>query len=424
MSNNVGNWGALERTEALLEVQVGRAAYGGPQRPNSREEYADFWTDLICRRMADMNVEEFAESGDQIRLFLRDFFGAHPFHPRGITPQQITEFLGSHLRGRSTEEARMFCQVLEFVYHHGLRDDGSFDAKMAAIRQAAKTEPGTEARAARADLLSLLRDAANSKGYTQRTVDNYTGSVRRYLRECDGDPLHGETANRYLLKLAEEGKAAGTINNVGAALRFLLKKATGKADVAKMVIQRKEPKKLPSIYAEEEIGQLINALTNTKHRLLLMAAYSCALRVGELVGLRVKDIDYARNVVWIRAGKGKKDRRVPLSRRLRTALEAELGKRQEGFVFVGSGGKGHLSKRSAELVFHKACEKAGLEHRGAVHSLRHSLATHLLEHGTDLRVIQEFLGHARSTTTEIYTHVSNTTIQRIQNPLDNLPKPV
>jgi site-specific recombinase XerD len=317
--------------------------------------------------------------------------------------------------------------LIEFLYRFVLRDSkGTFGEKVAAVRQLREKEVTQEREEAQAKesgkkiLLSEFSDALRSKNYTARTLKNYTSAVRRYLGWCAGDALDGATVNRYLLSLAEQGISARTINNVSAALRFFVTNATGRADAVKAVVRRKEPKKLPGVYSADEVAGILRAPSNMKHRLLLMMAYSCGLRVGELVRIRVADVDFPRNVVWVRRGKGRKDRRIAMSEKLRARLEEHATRKDDGYLFPGAGGKGHLSGRSAGCVFERACSIARVRRRGGIHGLRHSFATHLLENGTDLRVIQELLGHASSKTTEIYTHVTNRSIQKVRNPLDDL----
>jgi integrase/recombinase XerD len=149
--------------------------------------------------------------------------------------------------------------------------------------------------------------------------------------------------------------------------------------------------------------------------------YSAGLRVGEVVRLKLEDIDEERKLIHIRQAKGRKDRYTVLSQVAWDFLNIYLKKYQpEVWLFTGAESGTHLTERSVQHIFENACEKAGIKKDVSVHSLRHSFATHLLEGGTDLRYIQELLGHASSKTTEIYTHVSKRDIGSIQSPLDRL----
>ena len=182
----------------------------------------------------------------------------------------------------------------------------------------------------------------------------------------------------------------------------------------------KKEQKLPEIMSRQEVASVLNALTNLKHRALLMLIYSAGLRVGEAVRLQICDIDSKRGLVHVRQGKGRKDRYSVLSSITLETLRKYVKKfSPEGWLFPGADEDYHLTERSAENIFKNACQKAGIYRKYSVHTLRHSFATHLLENGTDLRYIQELLGHASSRTTEIYTHVCEKDLQRIRSPMDD-----
>ncbi len=160
---------------------------------------------------------------------------------------------------------------------------------------------------------------------------------------------------------------------------------------------------------------------NIKHRTMLSLIYSCGLRCGELLKMKPKDIDSKRMLVMIRLAKGKKDRIVPLSEKVLQLLREYYKRyRPKEWLFEGQKVGEAYSERSLQLVLKHAIEKAGIKKPVSLHWLRHSYATHLLESGTDLRYIQELLGHKSSKTTEIYTHVSTKSIQNIRSPFDDL----
>jgi site-specific recombinase XerD len=171
--------------------------------------------------------------------------------------------------------------------------------------------------------------------------------------------------------------------------------------------------------SQREIIQTLKGIQNIKHKAILFLTYSAGLRVSEVVRLKVHDIDSERQLIRIEQGKGRKDRYTLLSN---TSLEVlkEYASRNKltQWLFPGEQPETHLSERTVQLIFKKAAEKAKIRKNVSVHSLRHSFATHLLEAGTDLRYIQELLGHKNLKTTEIYTHVSKKDLARIQNPLD------
>jgi site-specific recombinase XerD len=177
---------------------------------------------------------------------------------------------------------------------------------------------------------------------------------------------------------------------------------------------------LPKVLSEKEVSRLLRCTSNLKHLCILMVIYSAGLRSGEAVRLRIHHIDSDRMLIRIVAAKGKKDRYSLLSKKtLEKLREYVAAYRPTDFLFPGANG-GPYSATSARAIFNKAKRKAGINKPATLHTLRHSFATHLLEHGVNLRYIQQLLGHSSSKTTEIYTHVSKTIMGRIDNPLDRL----
>ncbi|MFZ5966404.1 MAG: tyrosine-type recombinase/integrase [Bacillota bacterium] len=173
--------------------------------------------------------------------------------------------------------------------------------------------------------------------------------------------------------------------------------------------------------SEKEVQNILNALDNQKHRVLLMLTYSAGLRVGEVVRLRIQDIDSERMLLLISQGKGRKDRYSVLSSKVLAELrEYYKNNKPKEFLFEAPDGKSHITERTEQHVFKNACKKAKLHKNVGIHALRHSFATHLLEYGTDLRYIQELLGHSSSKTTEIYTHVTQNSLSKIVSPLDRI----
>lgn len=173
--------------------------------------------------------------------------------------------------------------------------------------------------------------------------------------------------------------------------------------------------------SKEEVKLILEAHGNIKHKAMLSLIYSCGLRRSELLNLKLKDIDSKRGLVIIRKGKGRKDRVTPLSEKVLILLRDYFKAHQpKEWLFEGQSGIGQYDGTSLGSVLKQALEKAKINKPVTLHWLRHSYATHLLEAGTDLRYIQEILGHSRSTTTEIYTHVSTKSIQKVISPFDTL----
>lgn len=253
------------------------------------------------------------------------------------------------------------------------------------------------------------------KGYLYYNRDflNFTGKNPSDINDHD--------VKDYLLYLAEEKEsAASTLNQAINALKFYYGTMLKKKFVYKVKRPRKD-KKLPVVLSKEEVARIINSVDNMKHRTILMLVYSAGLRVGEVVRLKPEDIDSKRMLIHIKGSKGRKDRYTLLSEKTLEVLRAYWRKyKPEKWLFEGARDGRYLSIRSVQKVFEQACDKAGIRKEITIHGLRHSFATHLLEGGTDLRYIQELLGHKDSKTTEIYTHVSTKSLGKIKSPLDSI----
>ena len=178
---------------------------------------------------------------------------------------------------------------------------------------------------------------------------------------------------------------------------------------------------MPNVLSKEEIKLILNAHSNIKHKTMLSLIYSCGLRCGELLALQPVHIDSNRSIVLLKNAKGKKDRIVPLSPKILEMLREYYSSfRPKKFLFEGAIPGEPYSDKSLQQVLKQALQKTKITKPATLHWLRHSYATHLLESGTDLRYIQELLGHNSSKTTEIYTHVSTKSIQQIKSPFDDL----
>ena len=267
-----------------------------------------------------------------------------------------------------------------------------------------------------------LRDRLTLKGYSVRTIESYLAHLRRFLYHVSLKWTLSDT-NGYLLFLLEDKGCSHTyVNQAINAIKHHMRivGCEGESDLIK--IQRpKLEKKLPKVLAKSEIKKLFAATDNLKHRTELMVGYSCGMRVSEVAHLRIRDIDFERGVVYVRQGKGRKDRMVALSQALSEQLKAYMAHYHPyDYLFENQERTGPITDRTLQKIFNMCVKQAGINKSVTFHSLRHSFATHLLESGVDLRYIQELLGHAHSKTTEIYTHVSSKSIMGIKNPLDML----
>jgi site-specific recombinase XerD len=182
----------------------------------------------------------------------------------------------------------------------------------------------------------------------------------------------------------------------------------------------KRPKKLPDVLSLEEVKQIIDSIDNLKHKTIISLIYSCGLRISECINLKSSDIDSKRMLIKIVQSKGNKDRYLQLSPKLLELLRIYFKSYNPNENLFQGQFRDEYSARSIQNILKRALHKCNIKKRITVHSLRHSFATHLLEQGTDIRIIQEILGHKDIRTTQIYTHISKTKLSQIKNPFDDL----
>ena len=264
-----------------------------------------------------------------------------------------------------------------------------------------------------------------STRYSENTVKTYVDALKTFFRffnekdytEIDNtDLIHFN--NEYILKnnLSESYQ-----NQVVNAIKLFFSIVEDKKFNPELIRRPKRSKTLPNVLSKEEVKAILNSLTNTKHITMLSLIYSCGLRCGELLKLKPQHIDSKRNVLILKNSKGKKDRIAPLSLKTIEMLRDYFKEyRPKVYLFEGQNIGTMYDVRSLQKVLKKAVISAKITKPVTLHWLRHSYATHLLESGTDLRYIQEILGHSSSRTTEIYTHVSTKSIQLIKSPFDDL----
>lgn len=274
------------------------------------------------------------------------------------------------------------------------------------------------------NVLEEMKKYLTLKGFTSKTIKSYLGHVRRFLECTNSLELDKEDAEKYIYSLLKEQQNSHSyVNQALSSIKILYKNVLKKGDILCEIPRPRKEKKLPDILNEEEVINILGSVSNIKHQSILYLVYSTGLRVGEVVRLRVEDIDSKRMLIHIRQGKGRKDRFTILSSNaLKILRKYATIEQPKEWLFPGIKDGDFLTERTVQKIFKKACELAGIKKDVSVHSLRHSFATHLLEGGTDLRYIQELLGHQSSKTTEVYTHVSNKNLSKIESPLDRLFK--
>lgn len=263
-----------------------------------------------------------------------------------------------------------------------------------------------------------------SKRYSDSTIKTYTECIRTFLGHFEDKSLEEFCAedvvvfnHEYILakKLSQAFQ-----NQIVNAVKLFFKGIAGYNFDTELIHRPIREHRLPNVLNKAEVKLILGSCRNLKHRTMLSLIYACGLRRSELLNLKITSIDSQRQLLFIKQAKGKKDRMIPLSAKIITLLrEYYLAFKPKDYLFEGQTG-GKYSESSLETVLKQSIKKARILKPVSLHWLRHSYATHLLESGTDLRYIQELLGHSSSKTTEIYTHVSNQHIQKIKSPFDDL----
>jgi site-specific recombinase XerD len=262
------------------------------------------------------------------------------------------------------------------------------------------------------------------KGYSENTLKTYRnefGIYLHYLKEIPAQSCTVEDIRNYILYCINELQLSeATIHSRINAVKFYYEQVLRRERFLIEIPRPKKPLQLPKVIAPADIKRLFATADNLKHNTMLKLCYGLGLRVSEIVNLKIKDIDSKAMQVFIERAKGKKDRYVNLPESILPQLRAYFTEyKPKVYLFEGQYG-GQYSSRSAQQVFKNALLKAKINKTVGIHSLRHSFATHLLEQGTDIRFIQELLGHSDIKTTLLYTEVSDKSIRKIKSPLDNL----
>ena len=247
------------------------------------------------------------------------------------------------------------------------------------------------------------------------------------------DTATPDDIRRFQLHLIESGVSIGNRNRIMTGVKFLVRVTLRRLDLAAEIYHLREPQKIPQVISPDETRRLLAVATSLKARVMLSLGYGCGLRASEVVRLKVKHIDSAQKIIRIEQSKGRKDRNVMLSPemidllrqwwKVRRGYDAHTTPLQERWLFPGSKPGQPMSTRQLNRLFHEAADGAGIRKRVCLHTLRHSFATHLMERGTDIRIIQALLGHDKLDTTARYTRVATGMIARIESPLDLLSQP-
>ena len=264
----------------------------------------------------------------------------------------------------------------------------------------------------------MIKKEALRRGYSRKTIISYSECVKRFLNWSNKEIKNVSKKDivNYIDHLIGKNYSGNTINVYYCSLRFFFEELLGRR-LFRNVRYTKIPRKLPVVLNKEEVMLLINSISNEKHALMIKLLYSAGLRVGELVSLKIKDLDCSSEVGWVRNGKGGKDRPFIVSRKIKLELSKLIcGRNVDSFLFVGRRGK--YSVRTIQEIVKKACKSTGIKKNVHPHTLRHSFATHLIEEGYGLGTVQNLLGHSSPATTMGYVHLANPRLLNVKSPFD------
>lgn len=270
-------------------------------------------------------------------------------------------------------------------------------------------------------VLKKLETELKLRGFTALTIKSYLRHNQLFLDFIKKKPeeVNGDDIRSYLSILLDKKNKPSTVSLVLSSLKFFYKELLEKDIFAKIKTPKLE-KKLPIVLTKEEVKSLLNTPKKLKHRLILELMYSSGLRVSEVTKMKVNDMDLNNKMGRVISGKGKKDRNIILSENLINHVKKYLEEEKyQDYLFPGKD-EGHISTRAIQKLITLSAKKAGIKKRVFCHALRSSFATHLLESGTDIRIIQVLLGHTNLSTTERYTKVSLEQLKKIRSPFDSL----
>ncbi len=269
-----------------------------------------------------------------------------------------------------------------------------------------------------AKYLDKTKTRLKLRGLSENTISSYTYFLKPFLESIDNpETISLDSVESFSASLIDKYSKKSRSLAI-SSLRFFFRRVVERSDIyVKLEVPKKE-KKLPVVLSVEEVKALIGAADFKKSELMVKMLYSSGLRVSELVNLKVKDLDLNQHIGWVRSGKGNKDRLFQISEGLSKQLLRYLSKNQNNIFLFSE--KEPMSKRNVQSIITRLARKAGINKKVSPHTLRHSFATHLLENGANLLVIQQLLGHENVETTKIYTHISQEQLRGVKNPLDSL----
>lgn len=264
-------------------------------------------------------------------------------------------------------------------------------------------------------LLNKLKRELEIRNFSKQTIRGYLYSVQKFLEFSKRSGINEDSVKNYVQKNLRD-KNPSSVRKDLFAIKFFFDK------ILKQKLELPTPKKnqtIPDILTIEEIKKIIENTSNVKHKLIIKLLYGTGLRVSEIVNLKKEDINLKEDLIKVKLSKGKKDRFVKIPLSIKDELQSYSKLNNSKYLFPSNRG-GKLAKDTIQKIVSNSAKKAKIKKRVYPHLLRHSFATHLLENGTDLRIIQKLLGHSSIKTTQIYTQISQASIRNIKSPLDNI----
>ena len=272
--------------------------------------------------------------------------------------------------------------------------------------------------------IKLFKKYMMQRRYSGSTVQSYYSALMKFFshyHDVHYSDITTDMIEQYSYKnFVEMSRSHSSQNQFVSALKHFFTMFSNEDVVPEEILRPNRTKRLPNVLSKEEVKAILLAPGNIKHRCLLTVVYGAGMRIGEVLSLKLSDVRFEEKLIYIRSGKGFKDRRVPLSATMARLVKDYLGAfRPVVYLFEGRPGR-RYSSSSAQKIIARSSRKAGIKIRVTMHTLRHSYATHLLESGVGLRYIQELLGHSSPKTTMIYTHVSGKRLGEVESPLEDL----
>ena len=326
--------------------------------------------------------------------------------PETLSPSTVQAWLAVQRKTHRPEEMLVIERGLSFFYS-----------------EVAKNAPDSSPHRRGTALRQRMTDELIRRNFAPRTIDAYVGAIARYARHFGRCPslLGEQEIQAWQLLLRKRGLSFSTYNTASCALRFLYCNVLGRPNMTAQIPFARRERKLPTLLSQDEVRALLAAVVGRRDRVVVTLAYATGLRVAELAALRVSDVDVARKLLHVHAGKGRKDRLVPLSDSLLALLAEHVAVQKTGeWLFRGESEGRHLDARTIQRVVKDAAVAAGITKKVTPHVLRHCFATHMLEAGIDLRIVQSLLGHNSAATTVRYHHMARAVVTATKSPLDIL----